>query len=462
MIRTVTAAILCVTGWTTAIAETLTVEDLVRNIQRTHPYIAAMEEQGLQRRLALTKQQSEFDPYIEQDTSVRASGYYDGAFASQRFVKPLKEMNARLYTEYRLADGDFPVYEREYSTLSGGEARVGVALSLLQNRETDKRRTAVSNARLAIEQWQAEFANNVNDTVYKGVMHYLYWYESLLQIQSVKTLIATTESRQRAYEVRVEEGDLAQSDLVEFEANILQQRLLLADLNQKRIALRLDLGFYIRNGRGEMANTEGMTVPQDGITWPYSVSPTAVAALRQKLSAHPALAQVQQELRMVKNKHLLADNALLPKLDLKASLARDLGSGPAALDGTESKVGLSFSYPLGNRAARAEVSSLKSKYNELTHKRQLIADRISQAFDKAYRQWQQAREVAELQRNNAELTARLYDMELKRYEVGDSDMFVLNARESARIEAQMSRIKADINVYLAELSLHHAAASLVL
>lgn len=462
MKRVLLIVIIMWVGSVSATAKTLSVPQLVQNIQRAHPYIAAMEEKGLQRRLALTQQESVFDPTIEQTTSARVSGYYDGAFAEQRYIQPLQTMNARLYSEYRLADGDFPVYEEAYRTLSGGEASLGVALSLLRDREIDKRRLGVSNARLAITQWQSEFAGSVNETLYKGVSHYLYWFETALQLHSVAELLEATESRQLAYEVRVEQGDLAESDLVEFQANMLQQRLLLSNLKQKLLATQLDLGFYLRNERGEMVLVDDLAASSRDIAWPYAVTQTKVMALRKKLASHPALVQIQQDIRMLQNKQMLADNALLPKLDIKASLGRDIGSGPASLEGTESKLGLQFSFPLGNRAARAEVASLGSKYNELSYKRQLISDRIRQAFDKAYRNWQQAREIATLQRDNADLAMRLYDMERQRYEMGDSDMFVLNARESARIKAHMSRIKADVDVYMAELALHHAAASLTL
>ena len=462
MIRTLLVVSIMWGGSVGASAKTLSVPQLVQNIQRAHPYIAAMEEQGLQRRLALTQQESVFDPIIEQTTSSRVSGYYDGAFAAQRYTQPLQSMNARLYSEYRLADGDFPVYEEQYRTLSGGEASVGVALSLLRDRTIDKRRLGVSNARLAITQWESEFADSINETLYKGVSHYLYWYETALQLRSVAELLDTTQSRREAYEVRVEQGDLAQSDLVEFEANMLQQRLLLSNLRQKLFATQLDLAFYLRSERGEMVATDDLAVSTREIAWPYTVTPAKVMTLRQKLALPPALQQMQQDMRILRNKQMLADNALLPKLDIKASLARDIGSGPASLEGTESKLGLQFSFPLGNRAAKAEVASLESKYNELSYKRQLVSDRIRQAFNKAYRNWQQATEIAQLQRDNADLAVQLYDMERKRYEVGDSDMFVLNARETGRIKAQISRIKADVDVYMAELALHHAAASLTL
>ncbi|GGW82170.1 multidrug transporter [Alteromonas halophila] len=455
--------LLCLlSGATLAKPVTLSVPELVNNIKHAHPYIAAMHEQGVQKQLMLTQSESVFDPRITQQTSSRVSGYYDGAYAAQQFVQPLQSMNARLYSEYRISDGDFPVYEGQYETLSGGEASVGVALSLLRDREIDKDRVSVSNARLAISQWQAEFAGNLNETLYKGISHYLYWLGTALQVESVTALLDTATSRKKGFEERVKQGDLAQADLIEFEANLLQQELLLTELKRELMARQVELAFYVRDQQGEMVSAETFTAALSDIQWPYDVTTSTIMALKNKLSAHPAVLALREEARMLENKQRLADNALLPKLDIKASVARDVGSGPASLDGTEGKLGLSFSYPLGNRSAKAQASAIKSKRNEFAYKQQLMQDKVTQAFNKAYRNWQQATQAASLNQKNATLADRLYDMELKRYNVGDSDMFVLNARESARIKAQMKKIKADIDVYMAELALHYAAADLLL
>ncbi|MEW9799407.1 TolC family protein [Alteromonas sp. CYL-A6] len=459
MRRVVVALGMLVAGHTLA-QETVTVPELVATIQASHPYLAAAAEQGRQRQLAVQSADSAFDPLIEQETNTRVSGYYDGAIASQRFVKPLQSMNARLYSEYRLADGDFPVYEQEYETLSGGEASLGVMMSLLRYREIDKRRLGLRNAQLAVEQWRQDYQNDVNEMIFKGVKDYLYWYETALQVQAVSDLLDALARRRDAIASRVEQGDLAESDLIEFDANALQQELVLAELKRKLAVTQRALAFYLRDDQGQMKDTSSIRAGE--LAWPYQARMADIVALRRSLASHPVLAALEQEKRMLTNKASLAKTSLLPKLDLKASVARDIGSGAASLDGTETKVGLSFSYPLGNRAAKAELSSIESKQTQLDHKIQLAADSIVQAFEKAYQHWQQTVKIAEMQQKNASLADQLYDMEIKRYDAGDTDMFVLNARESSQIRARMKQIKADIDVYLAELALYHAAARLEL
>ena len=114
-----------------------TIEALVDSMVNYHPYVQAINEGNYQAAAELEIARSSFDPFIEQKTKSRVSGYYDGSNLTQRFTNPIEDFNASVFGEYRIAAGDFPSYEGYYDTLSAGEASVGVAMSLLQNREID-------------------------------------------------------------------------------------------------------------------------------------------------------------------------------------------------------------------------------------------------------------------------------------------------------------------------------------
>lgn len=436
-----------------------TVTTLIQAMQYHHPYTQAIAEGEIQSRADIDIALGEFDPFIEQETSSRVSGYYDGLALQQRVIKPLESLNASIFTEYRISDGDFPVYEQEYETLSGGEASVGVSLSLLKNRSVDKRRVGLKNARLAAQQWEAQAQSLLNSFLYKGISEYLLWYESALQVQSVESLLSTAAQRERALSTRVERGDLARATLTEFKANILEQRLLVAKLKQKRNGHAQSLAFYWRDNHGEILPILE-TSPPANIQWPFNVSDIQVATLRKNIGQHPQLDALRMDILEVDNKQALADNALLPKLDLKASLARDLGSGPYNLEGTEGKIGLTFSYPIGNRKTKAEQVKLVSKRREFESKYVSTKQSIEQAFEKAYQYWLQAKEIADLQQQNAALAKQLSNMEQQRFDAGDSDMFTLNARASNEIKANMKAIETHVDLLSAELMLYRVAAAL--
>lgn len=436
-----------------------TIEALVDSMVNYHPYVQAINEGNYQAAAELEIARSSFDPFIEQKTKSRVSGYYDGTNLTQRFTNPIEDFNASVFGEYRIAAGDFPSYEGYYDTLSAGEASVGVAMSLLQNREIDKRRTELRNAGLATSQWQALATSLINDFVYKGVSEYIAWYESVLQIQAVTELLNTASEREKALVTRVEKGDLASIVLTEFKANLLQQRLTLAELKQKRDTHAQMLSFYWRSPTGEMLEINSDQPPTD-LSWPFWIGNSQLVTLRNALRSHPELDVMKLEQQVVENKVALADNALLPKLDLTASIARDVGAGSETLEGTETKVGLSFSYPLGNRKAKAERAQLQSKQRELSHKLTSTQQAIVQRFEQALIYWTQAKDIVSLQSENAALAKTLSKVEKTRFDAGDSDMFVLNARAQNEIKARIKEIKAKVDLLKSELMLYKEAAML--
>ena len=444
---------------TTAKREAPSISALIDSMVHYHPYVLAINEGNYQAAAELEIARSNFDPVIEQKTNSRVSGYYDGTNLTQRFTNPIEDFNGSVFGEYRISDGDFPSYEGGYETLSAGEASVGVAISLLQNREIDKRRTELRNAGLATSQWQALAASLINDFIYKGIVEYIAWYESALQVSAVKELLATASEREKALVTRVEKGDLASIILTEFKANLLQQKLLLAELKQKRDAHAQMLSFYWRSPTGDMLVINKTTPPSD-IQWPFWIGNGQLITLRNALRQHPELDIMKLEQAVVENKSALAENALLPKLDLKASVARDIGSGSETLEGTETKLGLSFSYPLGNRKAKAERAQLQSKQRELQHKLVSTQQAITQRFEQALVYWTQAKDIVELQSENATLAKTLSRVERTRFDAGDSDMFVLNARAQNEIKAQIKEIKARVDLLKAELMLYKESAML--
>ena len=436
-----------------------TIEALINSMVNYHPYVLAINEGNYQAAAELEIARSSFDPFIEQKTKSRVSGYYDGTNLTQRFTNPIEDFNGAVFGEYRIAGGDFPSYEGDYDTLSGGEASVGIAMSLLQNREIDKRRTELRNAGLATSQWQALATSLINDFVYKGVSEYIAWYESASQIQAVTELLNTASEREKALVTRVEKGDLASIVLTEFKANLLQQRLTLAELKQKRDMHAQMLSFYWRSPNGDMLAINSDQPPKD-LSWPFWIGNSQLVTLRNALRNHPELDVMKLEQQVVENKVALADNALLPKLDLTASIARDVGAGSETLEGTETKVGLSFSYPLGNRKAKAERAQLQSKQRELSHKLTSTQQAIVQRFEQALIYWAQAKDIVSLQSENAALAKTLSKVEKTRFDAGDSDMFVLNARAQNEIKAKIKEIKAKVDLLKSELMLYKEAAML--
>ena len=135
---------------TTSPAPLLAVELLQRSAAHVPQILAA----GADRRAragAIQEAQGAFDTTISADSYSRVSGFYDGQLATTKISQPLEDYSAEVYGSYRLSRGSFPVYEDINFTNLGGELKLGVALSLLRDRDIDQRRFQRNDARLALD-----------------------------------------------------------------------------------------------------------------------------------------------------------------------------------------------------------------------------------------------------------------------------------------------------------------------
>ena len=66
-----------------------TVKALISSMQHHHPYTRAIKEGSVQAGANLDIAQSAFDPFVEQNSFSRVTGYYHGTSLQQRVVKPI-------------------------------------------------------------------------------------------------------------------------------------------------------------------------------------------------------------------------------------------------------------------------------------------------------------------------------------------------------------------------------------
>lgn len=464
----VIAPLLAWGSWTHAASPT--VQELVAAIQRHHPeYLAtlARTEQVAGERL---EAEAAFDVRLVQDTYARSSGYYDGSYAEQRVIQPIQSMNAEVFGSYRISDGEFPVYEAEYQTLDMGEASLGVRLSLLQNRETDKRRLTQVMAAWRFMEAESKQLAELNKLIYKGVSAYLSWYQSYRKVAVVKDLVALTRERITGVQARVLSGDLAAINLTEFETTLLRRQLMENEAEQQFQLARQRLSYFWRTADSPQYQGDAVDIPPSNIDWPFrvegsdasslSTSNLSTSGLEATIDAHPAVEALSAKVEQAKNKRKLARNETLPQLDLEVKVARDIGDGIEPLTGTESIVGLSFFMPLGQRAAKAREAIADAEIRSLEYDQIVLREQLRRDLDMSLKALTYTRRILALSRQQEALAETLLRQERARFDEGVSDQFLLISRETTALQAHLKTVDAEVEVLRQELALNATLASL--
>lgn len=441
----------------------ITVPELVENMLSNHPLQYQMAEGAYQKEQSISKARAAFDPTFSQQTQFRPGGYYDGRVANQRWQSPLRAINGHWYSEYRIADGSFPVYEQQYETLSGGEVAVGISVPLLRDRSVDARIVSVEKARLNAREWQATQQLATNALLYEGISYYLSWLEAHVALTAIRDLTTALEQQVERVMVQVAKGDVPRLALTELQQSVLSLKSRKIELKFRRTSSAQALSYYWRDSNGapvipELPDNHSADLSLN-FDWPFSITTDSeLASLRANVKEHPVLQQFDAAKDQLQNTIRLSRNDLKPRLDLKAEIARDMGAGPTSLDSTESKLALSFTYPIGNTRAKAERAIAASEFRELSFEERLAGEQLMQQFELAVLALKEARQSFELATEAERLARELSKGERQRFAAGDTDWFALNARENTLAEAVMKKLQLQFNVHRKELYIYRITA----
>lgn len=431
----------------------LTIDALIKSIKQHHPVIKSAQARREQAELETQRAEGAFDLKIQQSTLSRIGGFYDGQYLDQSITQPFEFGGVEVSAGYRVSDGIFPVYEDFNNTQSAGEARISAKFPLLRGRETDERRTALLNAASLKALGLTQEQITVNQFLFEGVNAYINWYLAHQRNRARAALVELAQTRRAGIEERVDNGDLAAITITEFETTLLSRQIDLRESEQALLQAQQQLLFYLQGQDGASFNLQQLRLPEPPIDWPFGDYKFNMTWQQSIILNHPSLQALDEQLRLALNQTRLAQNNLLPDLDLEVKVSRDMGSGSTTLDQAETYVGLSFSLPLQRNRAKADQQSAEAKMRELTLLREAQVDRLQLQLNENLLQLKTFDQLRSLRRQQAAIAKQLENQEHARFDAGDSDQFLLNAREAQAGQASLEAIDAEVSWLRQQLNL---------
>lgn len=325
-----------------------------------------------------------------QFTAALSSLMQTGATASLSYAPPLGYLF--------IPNGDTSLFNPIYSAAIVAEARQ----PLLRGAGLEVNRAPLRIAQLRLEQSTWELKQAVLAQVRSVEEAYWDLQSAYILLQAVDSVIPLAEEA-----VRIERERLASEMAIR--ADVARAQVQLAQFRQQRIryeAAARDRENRLRNLIGLPAVDGGRLVPVDP---PRQLRPEldADAALAAALGNRPDLVQRRLSLRIRELECLVAQNNLKPQVDLQA-LYRANGVGQqlddaihqaGILDYTDWTLGMTFSMPLGNRAAKA---AWRAKEAQLARERALLREtvrnlgyRISDLIRESTSAWDQYEQTRE-------------------------------------------------------------------
>lgn len=426
-------------------AEPTTLNAVLRSSARHFPTVQAAQAAIAEREGNLLAAEGVFDPRVDGGLYSRLGGYYDGTAADVGFYQSMPFMGAEVFADYSVSGGDFPIYEDQLVTTDFGQARVGVALSLLRDREIDDRRFAVSKAELETRMAEFGLLAEQIDILQQAYIAYARWLISAQLLLAYEELLNIAVVRGAALERQVEAGDVAEILLVENEQAVLQREGLVVE-SRRQVRLSAErLALFLRDDQGVVVfpnydQSLVMPVQDEGF-----LDTPEEELIEQALMNRPDIAvakTLQSQFRLEKR---IAENLAKPRLDFRVYSARDFGSGTLRRQGTDTIADISFSIPLAIRTARGRAASADARLTGVGYELRLLIDEAKRDLRLSLVNLRATTELKEVALRELAVAQRLAEAELRRFEAGTSDYFLLNVRERSLGEAQLRRWQAELN-----------------
>ncbi len=440
----------------------LTLDDVIGSVIASYPLLrSAMFGRNIAQGDLLAAN-GEFDLKLKADSLNMPLGFYENYRQAVGAEQPLFG-GGSVFGGYHIGTGNFPVWYGDRRTKLGGEFKAGAIIPLAQNRNIDDRRAGVWRGSWEVQSVEPEIQAQLIAFIQAASI--VYW-NTLAAGQNVRIsedLLKNATERNDGLTRRVEQGDAPEIELTDNQRLIVSRRTKLIDARRKFQQSTYKLSLFLRDESGQPRVINESRLPRE---FPNVDDPSQLnfdADIQSAIANRPelrALAILREQLNIdLAN----AQNLCLPQVDAVLVGSQDVGNAadpkkddksPFELEG-----GLIASVPLQRRKARGKSQAVEGKLAQLQAKTQFTREKIvaevqsaSAALNAAFQQLEQAHESLELAR-------KMEAAERRKFDLGDSNLLLVNLRELSTADAAATEVDARLNFFDAQADYRAALAN---
>ncbi len=421
-------------------------QEFLGYVKRHHPIAKQADLLIAEGQANLLRAQGGFDPKIEVDyrrKDFKGTEYYDelsGVFKIPTWYGVEFKAGAER-NEGEFLDPSLTVPE-------DGLFSAGVKVNVLQGMWINDRMATLRKARLFEKQTIAERTLAANDILYQASLAYFDWWKAVQEVKVYAEILEAARLRERGIIISAREGDKAAIDTVE--AGIATQTRLLG-LEQARVdevKNRLQLATYLWLD-GVPVELQDNVYPEKELLAAIDVSLGILGSQLDDftLDNHPKIVALNLKLDQLDVDRELKANKLLPKITAEYNFITPDWDQVNTLNQNNYKAGLTFAYPIFTRQERGDLRLARIKIDDARYGLQseslILRNKVAAVFAQLDGYGRQQIIVAGL----ATGTQRLLDAEIRKFDLGDSSLFLINSREVKFIETRLKQLEIELKLY---------------
>lgn len=438
----------------------LSFDEYLNMVQQNHPLAKQaylIQQTG---EAKLQKARGGFDPKIEIDFDQKVfkdTEYYD--LLNATFKIPTW-YGIDLKAQFEQNEG---YYLNPQNTVpEDGLYTAGISASLGQGLWINERMATLKQARFYREQARADLQLAVTSVLYEASVAYFNWLQAYQKVLLYEQFLENTTERFVGIKTSALAGAIPLIDTTEAKISVQSRALSLQEVGLDYQKAKLELSNYLWLGNNIPVELQDDIVPEGELNEIISktLKITEFDLEDFQLETHPKMRSLDYKVRALEVDRRLKANKLLPVIDVNYNF---LTTEPRNLNSfyTENyKAGVKFSMPLFLRKERGDLQLAKLKLQDgefdLINTRLTLQNKIKAVNTELEVLEQQQALVEDLVINYS----TMLQAELRKYEVGESSIFLINSREIKLIDSQLKAIEIANKFYKAKAQLFKTLAEI--
>jgi outer membrane protein TolC len=352
-------------------------------------------------------------------------------------------------------------------TSAGKSTYAGISIPVLKGLLFDKRRAAVQQSKLLVQMSRQDQLQLIADLLYDAADAYWKWTAAH---QAYAILTETSNNNAKRFEFvkrAYAAGDRAAIDTTEALAQLQGIQAMQSQAWLELQRQRLELSNFLWKDEAAPYELSDDVVPDSSwnlvLIKDYPL-PVLADAMVQALQSHPKLMSLGKKQEVLEVEKRAKFQGLLPTLDLNYNfLNKGYGVNKffaQPLFENNYKYGVQFGLPLFQREARGEYGKAKIKLADLDYKTRQTKLEIENKVKSSFNDILALQTQSLLFQDNLRNQELLLKAEESKFSIGESSMFLVNAREIKLLETRQKLAELKTKFFKSLLGVQWAAGQL--
>lgn len=317
-----------------------------------------------------------------------------------------------------------------------GLAAFGASFNLAQGLFIDKRRAALRQAQVYVQSTKVERVQILNDLYMESTEAYWAWAADFQNVKVLEGGVKLAEERFDMVKESYIQGDFPAIDTVEAYTQVMDRIYRLQSAQIQFFKSTQFLNTFLWDENNEPVDLLESVYPEnvlDQTAFDYNKE-----SMREYIFRHPELLLTEYDIESLEIDRRYKSNMMLPVVKVNYNFLveklNDFELSPFFENNY--KIGATFSMPLFLRGERGDLGLAKAKINFKTYERDLKLLKLTTKLESEIYNFETVEKQLGVFNNNVTGLQKLLRGEMMRFEIGESSLFLVNAREVSLISAQ--------------------------